>query len=195
MSESQPPQTVPELIARLRQKTQPGDVPAWQTAGPLGAAAVKPLAELLPDPDFETQRAARQALHQVICFAGKPGSPQAAQAVEKELLLLLHHRHTQVRRDALWLLSEIGSETSVAPIARLLNDPDAREDARCALLRLPFPQCVAALKSALQDSPEAFKPALADALRLKGETVEGYPSRKKTPVGQTEVKPFGTNRP
>ena len=87
------------------------------------------------------------------------------------------------------MLSEIGGASVVPRIAELLTDKDLREDARCVLVRLPFPEAVAALKSALATADEGFRPALADALRARGEKVEGYPSRKLVAVAQTTVVP------
>jgi HEAT repeat protein len=181
---------VEELITRIRQTSAAGTAAGWEGAGPYGAPAIEPLAKLLLDPNFETQRAAKKALYQVIYFAGNPVTKQESKQVEQAVIGLLSHPSAKVRREALWLLSELGTRASVQPVAKLLSDPEAREDARCALLRLPYRRSVSALKSAFKTAPEEFKHALADALRLKGEKVEGYPSRKKVPVAATEVKPF-----
>jgi len=120
--------------------------------------------------------------------AGRPGAETERRAVEAALVKLLQHPAAIVRREALWMLSEIGSPRVVKPVAALLRDPEAREDARCALLRLPGPGCRQALREALAAAPESFKYALADALRLLGETVTGYPSRKLVPTRQSSVK-------
>ena len=74
-------------------------------------------------------------------------------------------------------------------MAALLTDKDVREDARCALTRLPAPGAVTALKSAFATAPEDFKYALAESLRQRGQKVEGYPSRKLVPTAQTTVAP------
>jgi HEAT repeat protein len=96
---------------------------------------------------------------------------------------------TQVRREVVWMLSEIGSARAVGPMAALLTDQALREDARCALTRHPAPGAVKALKSALTTAPEDFKPALAESLRVRGVELEGYPSRKLVPTAQTTVAP------
>jgi HEAT repeat protein len=176
-----------EFIARIRSTDDKVRGPAWQGAAPYGATAVKPLAEAMTDANFEVARSARRALEVIVRHAGRPGARKEAQAVEKALIPLLKSEALAVRRAALWMLSEIGGNDAVAAMASLLADKDAREDARCALLRLPGRRATAALKSAFAAAPEEFKFALADALRQRGEKVEGYPSRKLVPTRQTTV--------
>ena len=78
---------------------------------------------------------------------------------------------------------------TAGPMAALLADEEAREDARAALMRLPGNRATAALRAAFRAAPEPFKYALADALRKRGAQVEGYPSQKLAPSRQTTVKP------
>ena len=155
--------------------------PAWQGAGPIGAPAVKPLVALLTDADFEISRSAKRALYQIVRHAGRPHAPVEAKAVEVELIPLLRSDSVLVRREVLWLLSEIGGDAAVAPVAELLADKEVREEARCALTRVPGQKATAALKAALGSTPEEFRFALAESLRLRGEKVDGYPSRKLEP--------------
>jgi HEAT repeat protein len=176
-----------ELIARIKSTDDKVRGPAWQGAAPYGAPAVKPLAEVMIDPHFEVARSARRALEVIVRHAGRPGARKEAQAVEKALIPLLQSEALAVRRAALWMLSEIGGNDAVPAMASLLADKDAREDARCALLRMPGRRATSALKSAFAAAPEEFKFALADALRQRGEKVEGYPSRKLVPTRQTTV--------
>lgn len=75
-------------------------------------------------------------------------------------------------------------------MAALLTNAEVREDARCALLRLPGPRPTAALRAAFRTAPEDFKYALADSLRQRGLDVQGYPSRKLVPTHETTVKPL-----
>ena len=176
-----------ELIARIKSTDDKVRGAAWQGADAYGAPAIKPLAGVMTDPNFEIARSARRAIEVIVRHAGRPGSKKEAQAVEKELIPLLKSEAVPVRREALWMLSEIGNDEAVAPMAALLTDPEVREDARCALLRIPGRKATAALKSAFAQAPEDFKYALADALRIRGEKVEGYPSRKMVPVKPTSV--------
>jgi HEAT repeat protein len=112
--------------------------------------------------------------------SGTPGGP--------ELAKLLGPGDVTVRRHALWMLSEIGDDADVKSMAVLLADAAVREDARCALERLPGAAATAALKTALGTAPEEFRFALAHSLRVRGEKVEGYPSQKLVPTKQTSVK-------
>lgn len=163
--------------------------PAWQGAGPAGAPAVRPLAGLLTHADFETARSAKRALYQIVRHGGRPGAGREAAAIERELLgALAAERAVPARRELLWMLSEIGEDGAVAPIAALLEDADLREDARGVLLRIPGRKSTAALKKALAKAAPEFQPALADALRSRGEKVAGYPSRKRVPTKATAVK-------
>jgi len=179
--------SVDEFIAKIKSADDKVRGPAWQGAAPYGAAAIKPLAEVMADPNPEIARSARRAIEVIVRHAGRPGAKKEAQAVEKELIPLLKSELVTVRREALWTLSEIGGDEAVAPMAALLTDVEAREDARCALLRIPGRKSSAALKSAFGQAPEEFKYALADALRIRGEKVDGYPSRKLVPVKPTSV--------
>jgi HEAT repeat protein len=178
---------VDELIAKIKSTDDKVRGPAWQGAAPYGAPALKPLAGLMTDPSFEVARSARRAIEVIVRHAGRPGAKKEAQAVEKELIPLLKSEAVPVRREAVWMLSEIGSDDAVAPMSALLSDPEVREDARCALLRIPGRKATAALKSAFAQAPEEFKYALAEGLRIRGEKVEGYPSRKMVPVKPTSV--------
>ena len=128
-------------------------------------------------------------MYLVVRHAGRPGGGEEQQAVERELILVLGSGPSRVRREVLWMLSEIGSAGAVEAMAVLLADQELREDARCALTRLPAPSAVTALKSAFAAAPDDFKYALAESLRQRGETVAGYPSRKLVPTAQTSVTP------
>lgn len=154
---------------------------AWQNAGPAGAPAIGPLADLLTHEHFEVARSARRAIYQIIRHAGRPGATAEARAVEKALLPLLGHFRAAVRREALWMLSEIASDDAVAPMARLLRDNEVRDDARMALQRVPGAAATTVLQNALNAAPENFRYNLAEALRKRGVKVEGYPSQKLQP--------------
>jgi HEAT repeat protein len=184
---------VNDLIGRIQSADDQIRGPAWQSAGPAGAAAVKPLAALLTDANFEVARSAKRALYKIIRHADRPGATAEAKAVETELIGLLKSDALPARREALWMLSEIGSDRSIAPLAALLTDQEVREDARCALLRFPGAQATTALKSAFAHAPQEFKFALAESLRQRGEKVAGYPSQRLVPTKQTRVGRPQTN--
>jgi len=177
------------LIAALRGADDAARTVAWQELATLGAPAIAPLAPLLTDPNTETARAARHALQRMVRLAGRPQASREATAVSHALTALLPQQPVTVQRDLLWMLSEIGQEDAIPAIAPLLKHAELREDARCALLRLPGRKSVAALRGALADAPADFQPALAEALRLRGEKVLGHPSGKLTPSRPTRVEP------
>ena len=177
--------SVADLVARIKSTDDKVRGPAWQGAGPAGAPAVKLIAALMTDANFEISRSAKRALYKIVRHAGRPGAKKEAKAVERELIPLLKSDAVTVRREVLWMLSEIGEDDAIAPMAALLTDKEVREDARCALMRLPGKKATAALKSAFHSSPEEFKTALAESLRKRGERVDGYPSQKLVPTRST----------
>jgi HEAT repeat protein len=176
-----------EFLAQIKSTDDKVRGPAWQGAGPLGAPAVKPLADVMIHPDFEIARCAKRAAWTIVRHAGRPGADAERKAVAAELTDLLKTAPAVVKREALWMLSEIGDDPAVEPMAALLADKELREDARCALQRIPGAPTTAALKRAMAGAPEEFKFALAESLRARGETVAGYPSKKLTPTRDTTV--------
>ena len=184
------------LVARLKNPDASVRGPAWQGAGAAGAEAIRPVAALLASPDFETVRSAKRALWKITRHAGRPGAEAGRAAVQAELILLLGEGSAAARCEALGMLSEIGDTRAVGPMAALLSGPETREEARRALMRIPGPEAPAALRGALETAPEAFRFALAESLRQRGETVPGYPSQKRVPskptaVGKAEGKSGG----
>ena len=175
-------QSAADLVGRLKSKDDDVRGDAWQQAGPAGAAAVGPAAALWTDPDFEVARSAKRAVWNIVHYAGRPGAAKEAKAVEAALLPLVERPESAVRREAAWMLSEIGGNDSVEPLAKMLKDGEVRDDARCALERLPGSEPLAALRAALKTAPEDFRYAVAESLRKRGEKVEGYPSRKLAPT-------------
>jgi HEAT repeat protein len=181
---------VSALVAKLRRQDDNIRGPAWQGAGPLGAPAVKALAAVMADQEPETARCAKRALYKIVRHAGRPSAGAEAKAVERELIgLLAADSPAPVRCEVLWMLSEIGGAEAVSPMAALLGNEQLREDARCALMRLPGGKVTAAFKTAFATAPETFKYALAESLRQRGARVKGYPSRKLSPERQTAVQP------
>jgi HEAT repeat protein len=182
---------VDELLAGVKDASDKVRTQAWLGAGKAGAAAVKPLAKIMTDGDLEIARAAKRALWQIVRYTGRPGANKEKRAVETELIGLLgDDQPTSVRREVLWMLSEIAGRNSVKPIAWLLRNTELREDARMALERIPAKGAVAALKAGFEAAPEDFKPNIAQSLRKRGQEVTGYPSRKLVPTKETNVKPL-----
>ncbi len=180
--------TTTELIERIKSNDEALRGRAWQNAGPVGAKAVKPLAEIMASGETEIARSAKRALWNIVRYAGRPKAGDEKEAVAAELLPLLAGGNPNVRRDFVWMLSEIGGDESVAPLGALLNEKELREDARAALQRIPGNKALRPLKLALRSGPPDYRPAIAVSLRARGEKVEGYPSEKLIPTKKTQVK-------
>jgi HEAT repeat protein len=137
----------------------------------------------MTDNDLEVARAAKRAMWKIVRHTGRPGAPRAKTAVVAKLCGLLGaDQPVSVRREVIWMLSEIGGMRAIKPLAELLSDEHLREDARCALERIPIPRAVQALKAGFEIAPEEFKPNLAQSLRKRGVKVEGYPCAKLVPT-------------
>jgi len=181
--------TTQELIERIKGSDEKARGEAWQSAGPLGAPAVKPLAEIMFGGEMEAARAARRAVWKIVRYAGRPGAEAERKGVAAEIAPLLAAEGTRnVRRELVWMLSEIGDDSSIPSLSALFTEKELREDARAALQRIPGKKAVAALKSALAAAPADYGPALAVSLRVRGEKVAGYPNEKLVPTKKTEVK-------
>jgi len=182
---------VDELMAGIRDENDKVRAEAWLGAGEVGAAAVKPLAKVMTDKDFEIARAAKRGLWKVVRHVGRPGAGNERRAVLGELVELLDDEQpVPVRREVLWMLSEIGTRRSIKPIAALLSNRELREDARMVLQRIPSKSALAALKAGLEDAPEDFKLNIAQSLRQRGVEVSGLPCVKLVPTKRTNVKPL-----
>jgi len=183
---------VDELIAKIKSQDEKVRTQAWLGAGQVGAAAVKPLADTMADANREVALAAKRALAQIVHDAGRPGADEQKKAVVARLLLLLgDDRPAAVRREVLWLISEIGGDESVDAVAALLTNAELREDARCVLQRIPGDKSLAALRAGLESLPADFRPAVAESLRTRGVPVRGYPDQKLVPTKRTGVKQVG----
>ncbi len=181
--------SVPDLIARIKDPDDTVRGPAWQSADKYGAPAIKPLVEVMTNPDFEIARAAKRAAWKIVRSAGRPGADQERRAVVAELIPSLQTDAAAVRREVLWMLSEIGGDEAVEPVAALLADKEVHDDARAALQRIPGKKSLAALKAGLESAPADFRPAIAESLRVRDVKVKGYPSQKLVPTRPATAKP------
>ncbi len=177
------------VLAFLNQiKTVPENASApapWASACEQGLEIVPPLLELLASQQAEVARNAKRALEDIVRHAGRPNAAKHAQTVEGYMFEALAQPGSTCRADVVWLLSEIGGRRSVPVLAKLLNDPDLREAARCALVRIPLARATNALESAWKAADGTWKHALAEALRARGRDVPATP--KLTPNVRTEV--------
>lgn len=201
--------TLEQLIAKIKDRDGKVRAAAWLSAGPVGAAAVKPLAALMAEMQaeapgagkeesayrLEVGRAAKHALWAIVRHAGRPGADDEKRPVVDRLCGLLGGgQPAAVQREVLWMLSEIGGDGAVDAIRwipGILENKEIREDARCAVERIPTDSATQALLEGLEASGDDFRLALAQSLRLRGVDVDKkrYPPQKLVPTKQTEVKP------
>jgi HEAT repeat protein len=178
-----------DMIAGIRSENDDARRAAWRRAALVGAPAVAPLAALLSEESPDIAQAAERALWGIVRHAGRPGADSEQQAVSAALVpLLSDDRMGSVRREVLWMLSEIGGSATVQPIAALLSNQDLREDARMSLERIPGDESLLALRKAVRAAPDDFKPNLAQSLRRRGEKVDEFASAKLVPTKRTEVR-------
>lgn len=182
--------TVDALVAKIKDGDETVRTEAWLGAGDVGAPAVKPLAKVIIEGELEVSRAAMRAIWQIVRHAGRPGATGETKAVVAELDGLLGGDQPKgLRREVLWMVSEIGGDESVDPVAALLSDEDLREDARMVLDRIPGTKSLDALKAALLAVPDDFKINIAQSLRHRGVEVSGHACRKLVPTRKTGLKP------
>ena len=183
--------TVNELMAGIRDDDAKVRTEAWQSAGEVGAAAVKPLARVMTNEELEVARAAKRGVWKIVRHVGRPGSGNMKREVADRLVELLgDDQPVPVRREVLWMLSEIGDRRSVKTIAALLSNRELREDARMVLQRIPGRTALAALRTGLEAAPDDFKLNIAQSLRQRGEKVPGLDCVKLIPTKKTNVKPL-----
>jgi len=184
-------EAVNKLIAKIKDKSDKVRAEAWLSAGEVGAPAVRPLAAVMIDKELEVARAAKRGLWKIVRHAGRPGAGDEKSAVTAELIALLSdNQPTPVRREVLWMLSEIARTKFIKPIAALLSNKELREDARMVLQRIPGRMSLAALKAGLKAAPEDFKLNIVQSLRKRGVKVRGLPCVKLVPTKKTNVKPI-----
>jgi len=181
---------VEDLLAGIRSEDATSRTAAWQGEGKLGAAAIQPLAKVMKEENGEVARAAKRGLWQIVRFKGGPEAKGKDRVIQRLIALLKDRQPIALRREVVWMLSEIGGDESVEPLAGLLANQELREDAKAALQRIPGELSLQALKSALASVPEDFKLSVAQSLRQRGEKVDGLPCVKLKPTKKTKVKPL-----
>ncbi|MCC6124772.1 MAG: hypothetical protein IT426_07420 [Pirellulales bacterium] len=180
------PLTVDALIAMIKDRSDTERAKGWTRAGTAGAAAVKPLAAVMTsgDADREVALAARRALWRIVRYAGRPGGEKECAAVLPELQALLADAWPEaLRREALWMISEIGGAESVPAVAACLKSSELLEDARSVLERIPGKESLAALNESLASVPERYRGNIAQSLRARGVALseELYPNLELAP--------------
>lgn len=155
------------------------------------AVDVKSLAKVMADENFEVARSGKRGLWKIVRHVGRPGVGDEKNAVAAEMIVLLSdNQPVSVRREVLWMLSEIGGRKAIKPIAALLSNKELREDARMVLQRIPGKRSLAALRAGLKAAPKDFKLNIAQSLRQRGVKVRGLACVKLVPTKKTNVKPL-----
>jgi HEAT repeat protein len=115
---------VDNLIAKLKDKSEKVRAETWLNAAKVGAPAIKPLAAVMTsgESDLEVARAAKHALWSIVSGFGRIESEDQ----RKSILDALHSLMTDdwpdaFRREVLWMLSEIGDDSSVSSIVSVLK--------------------------------------------------------------------------
>ena len=187
--------TLDALIEKIKSDDPDVRTDAWQAAGGIGAPAFKPLAKIAAEGELEVSRAAKRAMWQIVRTVGAPGRDECKKAAETELIGLLDQSQPDsIRCEVLWMLSEVGGDRTIEAIREIpgiLENPRLREDARCAIERIPGEYAVDTLRESLESAPDEFKLAMAQSLRARGVKVdqERYPCQKLVPTKETSVKP------
>jgi len=189
------PLTVEKLLELLKSDDPLVRRDAWLKAGVLGADALPGLADLATKGDLEVSRAANRAMWQIVRYAGAPGRENERQAVVQTLAELVGDKNwpVQLRRDMVWMLSEIIADEELDESIALpfLMDAELGEDVRMALQRIAGPKAIALLKAGLEKAKGDFKAAIACSLRKCHVAIEEPPCPKLIPRKQTQVKPVG----
>jgi HEAT repeat protein len=185
--------TLDKLLAAIQSDDVDTRANAVLAAGPSGAKAMKPLAKIVATGDLEVGRAAKRAMWKIVRCVGAPGVAEKQAVVTQLVDLIATDQPAAVRREAFWMLSEIGANETVDAIRDmpdLMDEKEMREHARCAIERIPTDAAVALLEEGLDNVPEDFQLAVAQSLRARGVAVDEnkYPCKKLVPTKQTKVK-------
>jgi len=155
------------FLTQIKSDQGAARVTAITQAGPMGAAAVIPLAEIASGTTRDNSLAALTALKNVAAYAGRPGAAEQRKAVAEALTQVLDARFSKVTRClALELLSITADDAQVPNVAALLNetDLDVQDEAKRSLQGIPGQASLKALIAALPKSEGRFRLALIAAL-------------------------------
>lgn len=139
---------------------------AWSNAHKVSPEVMVRLGILGGNTDPGVAKAAMAALEKQVHYGVEPDRRtwHRRQISDYLIRLLRVCQAVEVRRQGLYLLSLVGKDEAVMPIAKLLNDPELRDDARMALERLPVSSATQALLRALKRTRGEFVPRLIESL-------------------------------
>ena len=134
---------------------------AWRAAGEQDPENIPELAKLANSTEAPVAKAAREAITTMVHSVGKEPSSPTRQAIITQLLSVPNGQ-------TLRLLSLIGGDESVAPVAKLLKDPALREEAIFCIERIPGTVSEKTMIAAYAAAPDDFKPRILAALGHRG---------------------------
>src|SRR5262245_34184273 len=149
--------------------------PGFSRAEEKGKELAAALEKLLSTTDRSAAVAAKVALFDLAHHAARPGA-EAERAQAARLLALAYSQTDRVEARSVIaeVLSLVGGKESVPVLEKALREPGSREMARFALVRIPLPEALRALRAALEaEKDPEFRVALINALgaRRDGEAV------------------------
>jgi HEAT repeat protein len=154
-----------KLIQDLRSENSDIRYAAWVAAANANPEIIPALGKLLTSDQPGVRKAADEALKKIVHSVGKDTGNARRTPVVNGLIGLTDPAYsTWVRTVALRHLSAIGGDASVAPVAKLLRDPELQEEAAFCLERIPGGASDRALMAAFADVKDEFKPRILAAL-------------------------------
>jgi HEAT repeat protein len=155
---------VKDFLARIQSDDADTRLAALTGADKFGVPAIVPLGDATDGKDSVAAHYLIEALKNIAYRSAATGR----KAIAAELVKLLEAKRSRVLRTAvLQLLSVIGDEAVVAPIAALLGDKEIRDDARMALERISGLAALKSLTDALDKADNDFKISLLASLGEK----------------------------
>ena len=154
-----------KFLADIRSDNAELRFAAWRRAGEMEPEVIPELGKLLIAEAPAVRNAADESLKTMVNSVGKePGGAKRA-AVARQLIALTDNgQPTWVRTVALRHLSLIGGDETVPAAAKLLTNPELREEAVYCLERIPGSASNAALMAAMSRVDASFLPRILAAL-------------------------------
>lgn len=139
---------------------------AWRSASEQGAEIIPELAKRAGGTDPGRNKAALEAMATLTHSVGKDIAGAKRGEVAQALVSVASSGTyaLPVRAQALRLISLVGDDPAVLPVAKLLGNPELREEAVYCLERIPGAAAAKALLAAYPQAPRDFKPRVLAAL-------------------------------
>jgi HEAT repeat protein len=157
-------QDVGALVAQIQSRDEAQRMAAVDAIAQAGAAALAPLFGLLEGENHDADICARQTIQKIVYRASAPGAAERGAVAAALAEVAASPGRLGVRRYALQMVSFVGRDEVVPTLARLLGDPEMREMARWALVRIPGDTATSALAGAVASAAGEVKVGLINAL-------------------------------